>query len=109
MIEIKNKKLCSGCTACASVCPVNCITMESDDEGFLYPVVDKSRCVNCGLCEKICPILNKKEDKKIPPKAYAVINNDLKVRMNSSSGGAFSLLADYVLDNGGVGASEIND
>ncbi len=102
MIEIKNKKLCSGCTACASVCPVNCITMESDDEGFLYPVVDKSRCVNCGLCEKICPILNKKEDKKIPPKAYAVINNDLKVRMNSSSGGAFSLLADYVLDNGGV-------
>ena len=102
MIEIRDKKLCSGCTACASICPVNCISMERDEEGFLYPVVDKSRCIGCGLCERICPILNKKKDEKIAPKAYAAINNDLSVRMNSSSGGVFSLLADYVLDNGGV-------
>lgn len=102
MIEIRDKKLCSGCTACASICPVNCISMERDEEGFLYPVVDKSHCIGCGLCERICPILNKKKDEKIAPKAYAAINNDLSVRMNSSSGGVFSLLADYVLDNGGV-------
>lgn len=102
MIEISDKKLCSGCTACASICPVNCISMEKDEEGFLYPAVDKSRCIKCGLCEKICPILNKQVDTKQKPRAYALVHKDLDIRMKSSSGGAFSLLADYVLDKGGV-------
>lgn len=102
MIEINDKRDCSGCTACASICPVKCIEMKSDEEGFVYPVVDKSRCINCGLCEKTCPIINRKADAKIEPRAYACINNDLAVRMNSSSGGVFSLLAEYILKNDGV-------
>ena len=102
MIEINDKRDCSGCTACASICPVKCIEMKSDEEGFVYPVVDKSRCINCGLCEKTCPIINRKADAKIEPRAYACINNDLAVRMNSSSGGVFSLLAEYILQNDGV-------
>ena len=102
MIEINDKRDCSGCTACASICPVKCIEMKSDEEGFVYPVVDKSRCINCGLCEKTCPIINRKADAKIEPRAYACINNNLAVRMNSSSGGVFSLLAEYILQNDGV-------
>lgn len=102
MIEVNDKRDCSGCTACASICPVKCIEMKSDEEGFVYPVVDKSRCINCGLCEKTCPIINRKADAKIEPRAYACINNDLAVRMNSSSGGVFSLLAEYILQNDGV-------
>ena len=31
------KKNCSGCSACYSVCPKQCITMVRDEEGFVYP------------------------------------------------------------------------
>ena len=50
MIEIKEKQLCSGCTACASICPKECIRMVTDKEGFLYPEVVQEQCVNCGAC-----------------------------------------------------------
>ena len=58
MITIENKKNCSGCTACYAVCPKHCISMQSDNEGFLYPVVDTKICTDCGLCNKVCPIEN---------------------------------------------------
>ena len=63
MIQIIDKKDCSGCHACYSVCPKNCISMNEDNEEYRYPVIDKSFCIDCGLCEKKCPILN--NDKKI--------------------------------------------
>lgn len=58
MIEIKGRKDCVGCTACAEICPKKCIQMKPDEEGFLYPVVDKSRCVECNACNMVCPIQN---------------------------------------------------
>lgn len=58
MINIKDKRDCCGCRACVQVCPKQCISMSSDNEGFLYPKVDNSICVDCGLCEKVCPIIN---------------------------------------------------
>lgn len=64
MIEITEKINCCGCTACFNICPKKCISMQPDEEGFLYPVVDKKKCVNCGLCEKVCPILNYKPIEK---------------------------------------------
>ena len=106
MIAITDKRKCCGCHACASICPKQCIEMVYDDEGFLYPKIDMERCINCGLCERICPILHKQKieqgQKNEFPKAYAVVNNDSQVRLNSSSGGAFSLLAECVLSQGGV-------
>lgn len=101
MIEIKNKSKCSGCHACMNVCPKHCITMQVDEEGFWYPVVDKEKCIECGLCEKRCPILN---DMCIDnsPKAFACFNKDEEVRKESSSGGIFTLLASQVIDLGGV-------
>lgn len=67
MIEIKNKKNCCGCSACYSICPKNCIEMKADEEGFLYPNVNKDLCIDCGLCEKVCPIINKAEEKVFEP------------------------------------------
>ena len=54
MITIQNKTDCCGCTACANICPKNCITMEPDEEGFAYPVVDVALCIRCMRCEGAC-------------------------------------------------------
>lgn len=101
MIEIKDKKDCCGCHACATICAKHCITMQSDEEGFLYPVVDKDACTDCGLCEKVCPVINQDEPRK-PLKVYAAKNKNEEIRRQSSSGGIFTLLAERVIVEGGV-------
>lgn len=100
-INIKDKKKCSGCTACQQICPKHCINMFSDNEGFLYPKVDLKNCINCGLCEKACPDINPLEC-RLPINCYAVKNKNLDIRKESSSGGVFSLLAEKVLSQKGV-------
>lgn len=101
-IQIDDKSECCGCTACKSVCPKNAIEMQEDEEGFLYPVINKEKCVNCGLCKKVCPILNKNKMKDEAQQGYIVQNKDSEIRKESTSGGAFSEIAQYVLDNDGV-------
>lgn len=110
MIEIREKNKCCGCYGCYNICPVNAISMKDDKYGFKYPVVDKEKCINCGMCEKVCPILNKpKHNNK--PIAYAAYNKNENERMQSSSGGIFTLIAKEILKNEGVvyGASFDNN
>lgn len=102
MIEIRTKEDCCGCYACYNICPKECITMESDNEGFWYPKIDKNKCIDCNLCEKVCPIINpvkRANSKKI---AYAGMNKDDQIRVKSSSGGIFSILAEYIIKNNGI-------
>lgn len=101
MIKITQKENCTGCYACKNICPEDCITMGSDFEGFRYPTVDIKSCVECGLCEKVCPIIHKKVIEN-NPKAYACYNKNEKTRMESSSGGLFTLIAEQIIDNGGI-------
>ena len=101
MIQITNKVDCCGCSACAMKCPKHCITMLTDSEGFLYPVVNKEACIDCGLCERVCHELHPYEQRK-PLNVYAAINKDDQIRMNSSSGGIFYLLAEKTISEGGV-------
>lgn len=101
MIDIKEKKNCCGCEACVQRCPKSCITMREDNEGFLYPEVDKNICIDCGLCEKVCPVINQAEERK-PLAVYAAKHKDEQIRMASSSGGAFTAIAESVIDEGGV-------
>ena len=61
MIKIDKKESCCGCTACAAICPKNCIEMKKDREGFRYPCVDEDKCVECGACEKVCPVQKQEE------------------------------------------------
>lgn len=75
--------------------------MQEDNEGFLYPVVDKSRCINCSLCEKVCPVINQYGE-HTPIRAYAAINTNEDTRLNSSSGGVFFLLAERAISYKGV-------
>jgi len=106
MIKIIDKTKCMGCNACYSVCPVNCISMVPDDEGFNYPKVNKERCINCEACVKVCPILNIKpistDIEQEKPIVFAAYNKDDNVRSKSSSGGVFYLFAEYILENKGV-------
>lgn len=92
---------CCGCTACYSVCPVNAIRMTSDDEGFQYPVIDQDICVNCKKCESVCP-LKTNIGNSDPINIYAAKNKQEADRASSSSGGIFSLLANYTQLKGGV-------
>lgn len=75
--------------------------MQADSEGFLYPIVNEADCIDCGLCEKVCHEVHPYEERK-PQKVYAAINKDEQVRMNSSSGGIFYLLAEKTIKEGGV-------
>ena len=103
MLEIKNKIHCSGCSACAQACPKQCIAMRADAEGFLYPVIDQEICIDCGRCERVCPILHPTaEPENKAPQAYAAYNKDEQVRLQSSSGGVFTLLGEEILAQGGV-------
>ena len=100
MIHIKNNKCC-GCTACESVCPQMCINLVQDEEGFLYPEINQSICINCGLCEKVCPCINSLETNNVSKKGYIIRCKDEINLKKSTSGGFFSPLAEYILDNGG--------
>ena len=92
---------CTGCTACAAACPKNCIAMEADADGFLHPVIDKSKCVDCGLCEKACPVLHPPELTHTPT-TWAAWTDDDDSRMSSTSGGVFPELARDILEKGGA-------
>lgn len=101
MIKITRKENCTGCHACYNICPKKCIDMNFDEEGFLYPSVNSSKCVECGLCEKVCPIIHIVEVEN-EPIAVGCYNKDEKIRMESSSGGIFTLLSELTIQSGGV-------
>lgn len=101
MIDIIRKEDCVGCNACAQRCPKTCISMESDEQGFLYPKVDLDRCIDCHMCERVCPVINQSEPRK-PLETYAAKNKDTEIQRQSSSGGVFFALAEKTIEDGGV-------
>lgn len=98
-----NRADCSGCEACANICPKNAITMTRDAEGFAYPKINSELCIKCGKCDATCPALNynKKIATTLPPVFVAMYPNN-KILRHSSSGGLFSALSEIVLNDGGV-------
>ncbi len=87
----KKKGDCTGCSACMAVCPVQCIKMQKDEEGFLYPVASDA-CIHCGKCQRVCPIENNSSDESLALKqmAYCALSKDKKTWQRSASGGAFT-------------------
>lgn len=101
-LKTLDKKDCCGCTACKSICPKKCISMKSDDEGFFYPEVDRSHCIECGLCERVCPMEHPQYTNMENPAVYAAYIKDDNMRIESSSGGLFYAIADWVLEKQGI-------
>ena len=102
MIEIKDKKECTGCTACMATCPRQCISMKEDEEGFLYPHVDKDVCNNCGSCNKVCPVQTPILEEPFEQRAVLFQHSDAQVLRESTSGGLFTALASWVIGQRGV-------
>ena len=104
---------CTGCKMCEQICPVNAIKMIENSEGFIEPVIDKNKCIKCSVCYKRCPQLNdiKIINKLDKPQTFAAKNKNKNEQKQSSSGGIFSVLARYILENKGViyGASFDNN
>lgn len=101
MKKIVEKNKCTGCTACQNVCPKNAIKMVENFEGFKYPIIDQNKCINCGLCKKTCPVLNTKSNYSMN-KCFVGYAKNSEYRINSSSGGIFTIIANYFLENNGI-------
>lgn len=98
MIKITDPSKCCGCSACVSSCPVGCIIMTRDQEGFDYPIANVDRCIGCGKCDAVCP-MDQQTEASEPLAAYAVRFDEHMA--GSSSGGVFPALASSVFENGG--------
>lgn len=99
--NISRCEKCTGCMACMSVCPQECIKVVYDADGFAYPSANDNKCTECGQCVNVCPNIDASESDFDYEYAYAMCADD-EIRSKSSSGGAFSLIADFVLSNHGV-------
>lgn len=99
--DICNYTECTGCYACANVCPKRCISLKDDKFGEIHPVVDQNACIDCKLCQKTCP--NNRERKySYPNHCYAAWLDNKKEREICASGGIATIISKYILGKGGV-------
>lgn len=97
----ENDSRCTGCTACAHICPAGAISMKYNQEGFLYPFIDKSKCIHCDKCSSVCQIEGFNRF-KAPTSCYAAWSNDEANRQRSASGAIFYELARDILSQKGL-------
>lgn len=107
-IRLASYETCTGCSACAGVCPTGAVFMEEDRlTGFQYPQIDRNKCVRCGKCTTVCPVLNLNGGDHGYSKVYAANNKDIEERYKSASGAVFQALSKGVIENGGVVAGVV--
>ena len=92
---------CCACTACEHACPVKAISFVKDEEGFIYPNIDKNKCIDCRLCARVCPIETPSYSNTESPSVYAAMVKDVQQRKKSSSGGIFYSIASWIIQQGG--------
>lgn len=96
----KEHKLCTGCGACYSICPVNAIIMKDNMEGFFYPEIDDAKCIDCKLCTKNCPINSAPDVGKFNRISFVARTKDEQLLNKCTSGGIFTTLAKKFIENG---------
>ena len=98
--KVCNNDQCTGCSACANICPVGAIEMKTGKIGHIFPSILEN-CIECKRCVKVCPV-NTPLKLQTPNKTFAFWLKDDEEHHSSTSGGAAACFTNYVLDNGGV-------
>lgn len=101
-LDNTQKGQCCGCAACSYICPVSAIKMQEDERGFFYPMVNLNKCIKCNRCQKVCPMEKNYVEQKAEPLIYAAKNRNEETLNFSSSGGIYSLLAQWILEQKGI-------
>ena len=101
MIQLCDRYNCTGCSACANACPRNAIKMRADIEGFLQPVINEELCIDCGLCRNVCHVLSPYDFSNHKLQSYAAFAKNPEIRQRGSSGGMFTIFANYILAQSG--------
>lgn len=99
-MNICERSNCTGCGSCFNICPTSAIEMVENEQGFIEPRIDEKKCINCGLCKNKCPSINSIKTEKIK-ETYAATSKNNETVLKSSSGGIFSEIANYVIENNG--------
>ncbi|WP_099205685.1 Coenzyme F420 hydrogenase/dehydrogenase, beta subunit C-terminal domain [Scatolibacter rhodanostii] len=102
MLNICEEENCTGCGLCENVCPKKAIHMSVNHKGFLHPIIDAAACIDCLLCQAKCPANSNRTPNGTNPVVFAAWNKNKKIRKKSSSGGVFTLLAESVIEAGGI-------
>ena len=97
---VRTASECFGCGACVTVCGVNAIRMEENEDGFFYPVINERLCVDCGRCAALCRQQSSFASIEAV-QAYAAFGRDESLVNNSASGGIFASLANSHLQHEG--------
>lgn len=107
---LANQKLCTGCLVCVDSCGHGALNHYIGEDGHYYIRIDNEKCVGCLVCERTCPIMSKQQYSKSEIATfYAAWNKNDEARLQSASGGAFSAMARYILDQGGFVIGAINE
>lgn len=102
-INAVDPNTCYGCGLCTIKCPVKCISMIQDQEGFSIPLINEERCTYCGICLKNCPT-TKIADGLFHidiPNYYCSIISNKNILIKSSSGGVFGIIAKKIIEEEG--------
>lgn len=99
---------CTGCSSCVHSCPLHCIVMKENKEGFLYPQINRSSCIHCGVCLRHCPAAadlsasGRMRHARTPESVWAFQSGDREALRHCASGGAADAAAAAVLEMGGT-------
>jgi len=106
---------CTGCSACAAICPTSAIYMGYDENGFYVPFLEENKCIECGLCKEVCykyledSHITPRDDYKSKP-VLAVTNNYVEqMHLVSTSGVATQLAKHYFKKGYKVCGAAFND
>ena len=83
-----------------NACPKNAISVKKNNV-FYEAKVDQALCVQCGKCVSVCPVNTPRSVLNLRA-AYVGRHSEKSVICRSSSGGAFTAIAEYFLSHGGV-------
>lgn len=105
MINCVNEKKmvdCTGCGACALVCPKDAISYKEDKLGYIIADIDDARCVSCGRCQRVCHRFVNCDSKNVitHTQSYYGWSCDDRVLKKSTSGGIIHEIANLALENG---------